>query len=346
MRHIRRAGGLPAIIVSTSAVLLCDIAVAHSVKQKAGTYTDTQGRERQSLQMDLGYEGKPRGTVSASSLNVTAGHNNYVLNDEAYSDYYKQIYGSPTYRQNTLSVAGNLTWDRLTDTRVLASMQTDGKISSRSFGGGASQWYRHETIRVSYDISRTIVEQPEFRQLDYDSQEIGNPTLLTSTGATVALRHLATDTTIMDYSAAYISNDNRPATITGTVAFREFFPTLDGALHGTATRAYNRGYIGLDTTYGQVDAWFVEAAWLKNLWKGASGRAAYRYYKEDETTRAYEDETVFGSDMYAVSLVQEITKKMVDGISVPLQVEAGAAKYLTNIGIAANSYEMGVSARF
>lgn len=333
------AGGMLLVVVATPAA-------AHSVRQKAGSYIDNQGRERQRLQMDLGYEGKGGGAVSGTSVTVSAGRDNYVFSDESDSDYNRQVYGSQAHSQNNFSVSGNLTWDRLTDTRMLASVQTDGEVTTRTAGIGVSQWHFHESLRLSYDLSRTIVEQPEFKFLDYDSQEVGNPTLVSSVGATVGVRHLASTTTIMDYSVSRIENENRPATNIASAAVREFFPTVKGALHANVTRAYNRGFIGTDTTYGQVDAWSVETSWLKELWRGGSGRASYRYYKEDETTRAYEDEKVFGSDMYSLSLVQELTRKMVSSVSVPLQIEAGAAKYLTNVGVAANSYEMGVSAKF
>jgi hypothetical protein len=342
-----RAGSAAGALAAALILLLASTtAAAHSVKQKAGSYIDNQGRERQRLQMDLVYDGKGSGSVSSSSLTVSAGRDNYVFSEETDSDYNQLVYGDRTHTQNNVTVSGNLTWDRLTDTRALVSMQSDGKVTARTGSVGASQWLYHETLRVSYDLSRTIVEQPEYKFLDYDSQEVGNPTLVTSVGATVGVRHLASTTTIRDYSVSRIENENRPATNTGTVGVREFFPSVNGALHANVTRAYNRGYIGTDTTYGQVDAWSFETAWLRDFGRGASGRLAYRYYQEDETTRAYEDEKVFGSDMFSLSVVQEITKKMVDSVTVPLQIEAGAAKYLTNVGVAANSYEMGVSARF
>lgn len=340
MSYFSRAGWIAAgILVSSNGL-------AHSVKQKAGTYADNQGRERQRMQMDLGYEGKGSGTMTASGVSVSAGRDKYIFDDISDSDYNQDVYGSRTHQQTNISVSANQTWERVTETRVLASYSTDEKVKTRTLGGGASQWMFHDTVRVSYDLSRTILEQPEYRFLDYDSQEVGNPTGSSSIGSTVGVRHLATTTTIMDYNVSRIENESRPSTNSATMGIREFFPKPDGALHTSVTRAYNRGYIGTDTTYGQVDAWSFETAWLQNLWTGASGRASYRYYKEDETTRAYEDEKVFGSDMYSLAMIQQIGRKAVDNVTVPIQIEAGAAKYLTNVGVAANSYEMAVSAKF
>jgi hypothetical protein len=321
-------------------------ALGHSVKQKAGTYADNQGRERQRLQMDLGGELPTSGKLTASSMTLSAGRDKYIFGEGDDSTPNRELYGENFREQNIFSLSAAQTWEKITDTRVAATFQSDDKVKARSFSAGASQWIFGETVRISYDLSRTVVEQPEFRFLDYDSKEVGNPPIVSSVGSTVAVRHLASTTTIMDYSASRIENENRPATNAGTVGLREFVPTLDAAVHVNVNRSYNRGYIGTDTTYGQVDAWSFETAWLQTLWQGASGRMSYRYYKEDETTRAYADEKIFGSDMYSVSFIQRLGKKSVDNVNVPLQLEAGAAKYLTNVGIAANSYEMGVTAKF
>jgi hypothetical protein len=338
--YIKHAGFLFAVLTVTHPVL------GHSVKQKAGTYADNQGRERQRLQMDLGGEMPTSGKMTANNFVLSVGRDKYVFGDGTDSSPSRELYGENFREQNIFTLSTGQTWEKVTDTRVSATFQSDDKVTARSVSAGASQWIFGETVRVSYDLSRTVVEQPEFRFLDYDSQEVGNPPNVSSVGSTVGVRHLASTTTIMDYSVSRIENENRPATNSGTVALREFVPTLDAAVHINVNRSYNRGYIGTDTTYGQVDAWSFETAWLQTLWKGASGRMSYRYYKEDETTRAYADEKVFGSDLYSVSFIQHLGKKAVDNLNVPLQLEVGAAKYLANVGVAANSYEMGVTAKF
>lgn len=340
MSYIKHAG---LILVSLT---IANQAFAHSVKQKAGTYADNEGRERQRLQMDIGFEAPSSGTMTANSFVLSAGRDKFTFGKGADSAPNRELYGENFREQNIFTLATSQTWEKVTDTRVSATFQNDDKVTARSLSAGASQWIYGETVRISYDLSRTVVEQPEFRFLDYDSQEVGNPPFVSSVGSTVGVRHLATTTTIMDYSVSRIENENRPATNAATVGVREFLPTADAAIHANVTRSDNRGYIGTDTTYGQVDAWSFETAWLQTLWQGATGRMSYRYYKEDETTRAYKDQKVFGSDMYSMSFIQHLGKKAVDNINVPLQLEVGAAKYLTNVGIAANSYEMGLSAKF
>jgi len=321
-------------------------ALGNSVKQKVGTYADNQGRERQRLQMDLGYDAAPSGTMTANSFVLSAGRDKYIFGNGDDSAPNRDLYGENFREQNIITLSTSQTWERVTDTRVSATFQSDEEVIARSLSTGASQWIYGETVRISYDLSRTVVAQPESRTLDYDSQEVGNPPIVSNVGATVGVRHLASTTTIVDYVVSRVENENRPATNVGSVGVREYLPSADAAVHINVVRSYNRGYIGRDTTYGQVDAWSFETAWLQSLWHGANSRMSYRYYKEDETTRAYEDEKVFGSDMYSLSFIQSLGKRAVDNISVPLQLEVGAAKYLTNVGIAGNSYEMGVTAKF
>ncbi len=322
---------------------------AHSIKQKAAGYEDTDGHTRQRVAYDMTIDGGAAKSVpltdSTYSLQIQSDQfqNSEVTND----NYDREVYDGSDFRQTQrATLATTHTWDRLTETRLLAAYATDQKVKSKTWAVGMSQWIWSETIRLAVDLSRTILEQPLYQVLDFDSQEIGNPTIASSTGSTVGVRHLAGPTTILDYTVGYTMTENRPDTKTGTVAIRQFLPPLDGAIHASATRADNRGYVTTESNYGQVDAWFGELAYLQNLWKGGHLRSGFRYYKEDEITRAYEDEKVFGSDTGSLGLSQDLPKGAIDNVAVPLTLEASAARYLTNVGIAATSFEAGVTAKF
>ncbi len=327
---------------------LASQAHAHSIKQKVAGYNDTDGRSRERVSYDMTVQG---GTSSA--LNMTDSSYGLVLqndslkNDSMRDDQYdRDIYGS-SYRTNqSVSASATQTWDRLTETRVLTAYATDHEVKSRTWSVGLSQWIWHETIRLAFDLSRTLIDQPLYQILDFDSEEVGNPTIASSTGATVSARHLASSTTIVDYSIGHIATDNRPDSNSASVAVRQFLPPMDGAVHGGVTRAYNRGYVTTATNYGQVDAWIYDLAYLQNLWPGAHARLGYRYYKEDQTTRAYGDDTVLGSDTTSLGFSQDLPKRAIDNIGVPLTIEAAAARYLTNVAIAATSFELGVTAKF
>jgi hypothetical protein len=162
----------------------------------------------------------------------------------------------------------------------------------------------------------------------------------------IGVRHLATPTTIVDYGLSQVAADNRPHANSGSIGVRQFVPPVEGAVQITGTRSYNRGYVTTDSTYGQVDAWIGEVAWLQTIAPGGKCRVGYRYYREDETTRAFENEQVFGSDTMSVGLSQDVPKEAVDSLPTPVTLELAYARYLTNAGISASSYEFGVSARF
>ena len=333
------------ITASLAAVAIFSMAgsaAAHSISQKVGGYSDNEGMTRQREELDSSIDGKVGQTLSASTYTLSLVRDAYQSDNSTASEYLRQIYGSGSRLNRQATVSATQTYDRVTETRALVSYGTDDVVKVRTWSVGASEWYNHETVRLAIDVSRTIVDQPVYEILDYDSRSIGNPTVTTAAGATLGLRHLATPTTLVDYTLAWLEADNRPATQTGSVAIRQFVTPLHGAIHGGLARSLNRGYIDTNSTYGQVDAWQGDAAWVQNLWTGGLARIAYRYYKEDETTRAYADEKVFGSDTTTFGISQEF--KMSGGV--PVTLDAATGRYASNIGVSARTYEAGMTARF
>lgn len=327
-----------------------DAALGHAITQRVGGYQDTSGMTRERVGIEGTVEGKAGGIadMTAQSVNIVATRDVYQDNDFGNDDdvYQQKIYASSRRTNDTASLTASQTWDRTVDTRVMGLYGTDGKVRTRSWAAGMSQWFAHETLRVGYDLSRTVVDQPLYEVLDYDSQDIGNPTVVSSNGVTMAVRHLATPTTIVDYTVSHVLPENRPPQNTGTVAVRQFVPAANGAVHVTVTRADNRGYVTTETNYGQVDAWVYEGAYLQNLWQGGRARAGYRYYKEDEITRAFGDRKQLGSDTVTVAMSQDISKKAIDNLGVPLTLDAAASRYANNASVSARTFELGVTAKF
>jgi hypothetical protein len=331
-----------AFAAAASATLWTEVAAAHSVKQKVGAYNGSDGTARQRLSLDLAHERE------TTTVGMTVMRDTYQIPDLEADEakYAKDIYGDDHWDNQQVNVTATQTWERLTELRVMGGYATDGHIKSRTWATGVSQWMLHETVRVGFDLSRTVVDQPYYPILDYDSVEVATPAKTSSTGATVSVRHLATPTTIVDYSATRVAADARPVTNAGTVAVRQFVTPLDGAVHASATRADNRGAIGEDTTYGSVDAWIAELGWFQNLWRGGIARLGHRWYREDETTRAYEDHEVYGSDLTTFGVAQEFPKGTFDRNSTPIGIEASTARYANNRDVSARSYEVGLTAKF
>ena len=329
-------------------------AFGHSLKQKLGQYQDNQGMNRQRLGMDaaLQYQGSG-GPMSSHGWNVSLSRdlftdrNVHQTGGEATEDKYaKEVYGTGQRVSASGTVSATQTWNKITETRALVSMTKDERTDTRTGSLGASQWIFHETVQCSLDVSRTLTERPLFEILDVDFEVISPPVQYTATGITAGLRHLVTPTTLMQYAYTRMDSNDRPPSHTYSYEIRQFIPLVDGAIHGSVARALNRGKMTLTTAYGEVSAWQTEISALKNLWRGARSRMSYRLYKEDETTRAYGDELVFGSDMITLSLAQEIPAGAIGNFSLPLSIEGGVSRYVTNTTIAANTMEMALAAKF
>jgi hypothetical protein len=284
--------------------------------------------------------------LSGQSINITVLRDQYLRSSVVDDEYARRFYGSGYRVMQTASLQASQTWARTSDTRQVLTFASDGVVTFRNGGIGASHWLFHETVRIGVDLLRMTVEQPEYRILDFDSQEIGIPPLVTSSGTTVTVRHLATPTMIMDYTAQWILADNRPPMTSWGVAARQFIPLVQGALHGGATRAMNRGTLTLDTTYGQVDAWILDGAYLQTLGRRTHAKLGYRFYREDETTRVYADELTIGTDRLVLALSHDIPKGTMENVAVPLTIEGAVSRYLTNTQLVARSFEVGVTGRF
>ena len=167
-------------------------------------------------------------------------------------------------------------------------------MRARTGGVGLSRWVFKENLQLSADVSRTLVESPVFETLGADSDVVAAPPVVTSTGTALGAKVLATPTTVTNVSWTHTEANNRPPANIYGIGVKQFITVTDSAVHFDAFRAVNRGRVTTATTYGEVDAWIGEAAFLQTLWRNASGRIGYRYYREDETTRVDQNEFVRG----------------------------------------------------
>lgn len=324
-------------------------AFAHAVRNRRSAYSDNDGVKRDRYKMDVTVDLDHEGAILTKTVyGLSASQEQYQKDDITGDEYSKQIYGSRRRKTDALALSTTQTWSKVTDSRVFASYTTDGVMHARTGGFGISQWFWRENLQLSLDVSRTLVEQPVFETLGADSDVVSPPSLITSTGTTVSSKYLATPTTISTLSFTHVEkNDRPPANIYG-FGIKQFVPKTQSAVHLDIARGFNQGRVTNRSDYGEVNAWIAELAFLQNLWRGSSAKAAYRYYKEDETTRVENDEYVRGSDMVSLALAQELTKTP---ISLPLVVEISGARYKTNdLGegekLSANIFELGLLAKF
>lgn len=322
--------------------------LAHSVSQSFGSYEDNQGRDRQRVGVALGLDFQNQSQMmSSSNYSVTATRDYYQNKEAANNDSHneREMYEGSQKINDAFTSAISQTWNRLTDTRIIGAVNKDEVMSSRTIGAGVGQWFFHEVLQLNLDVSRTFVEKPPQDTLDLDAELITLPATVDSTGTTLSIKHLATPTTIAQYSYTQVQSTDRPPFHTIAVGVRQFIPAINGAVHTNVARMLNRGPISTDTRKGEASAWQGEMAYLQNVWQGARLRLGYRMYVEDEVTRATESEKVYGSDTISVSAVQEIPKGTFAG-GRPMSIQAGSSRYLNNDHVSASTYEMGLIAQF
>jgi hypothetical protein len=165
----------------------------------------------------------------------------------------------------------------------------------------------------------------------------------------------------MDYQVSQILQTGRPEARTGQIRVRQFLvppesiPTggQETSLRTTKTsvdlgmiRAINKGALGTDTTYGEVDSLTMEAGVNIQFDQRVHSRLAYRFYKEQEMTRVLREEKLFGSDLVSLGLGYQFAKEVSQGQERGYQGEVIVSRYQSNGGLLGRSVEAGLSALF
>ncbi len=335
--------------------------LGHTMRQRIGVYEDSEGLERRRFGLDGTMTRSGWGALTQTSLGISMTRDQDRQQNIINDDYVRNEYGSGDRVYDEWSVQGNLTWDKLTETRLMAQGGGDGVMDRQTIGVGAGHWLYHETIRIAVDLSQTESRQPEFRILDFDSREIGTPPEGKSRGVSLGVRHLATPSTIMDYQVSQILQKGRPEARAAQIRVRQFLvppPSLpsvaeEAPLRTTKTsvdlgiiRAVNKGALGTDTTYGEVDSLTMEAGVNIQLDQRVQSRLAYRFYKEQEVTRVLREEKLFGSDLVSLGLGYQFAKELSQGQERGYRGEIVVSRYQTNGGLLGRSIEAGLSALF
>jgi len=343
--------------VMTGALVTCVFGASSPVhadtfRQRAGAYADNQGTQRERLQLDGSVDaGGFAPAMTASSLAATWTREFTRLGEDAITQYDSDVYGTERRTDDGVNLTFGQVWNRLSDSRVGVGWRSDGVVTSRTAGIGGGSWFFGETFQASIDLTRSLTDRPRYPILDYDFAVVDPPTRVDSTGVSLALRQLVSPTLVVLAGGSNFTTSDRPPLRTLSLGARQYFPSLHGALHPTVVRAINRGRVTTDTNYGEVDAWQVDLAWLQQISRQTRGKVSWRWYREDETTRAYGDELTFGSDLVSVGLARALPKGFRGGapgkgIDAPLTVEVNASRYRTNANILAQVIEAGVSTSF
>ena len=326
--------------ITLSITICCGCLYAHTVRTHASNYSDNQSVKvwRFSLDSTLKYSHTGE-WLSGTNYSLFAAQDYMKGTPSPVEENIKEEKKYDRTKTNTFTLSAGQTWGKLTETRALFSAIDTASSKSRTGSIGVSQWFWHETFQGMIDISRTMVSRETNVYTDVDVVVIEPAPKVNSTGLTLGLKHLASSTTILQYNYTLIHPTDRPDTHTYSLNIKQFLPFWNHAIHVDASRAINRGKITEETTYGEVDAWQWQGSYLISYWEtGLTSKVYYRYYKEDQVTRAYSNELVFGSDTYGLNLAYSALSNLI--------VETGAALYKTNKKTKANIYDAGVQYKF
>jgi hypothetical protein len=322
---------------------------AHSISQKLGGYQSQDGRRRGELQIDAGIDLKSQSTeISGSTLGITAGRKYYNDAADVNDKYRQEFYGDGLSVLNTLSVSYNDILKKLTERRLMVSHQFDQVSKTTNFSAGMSQWFWHESLQGAIDLSTVIADRPVMDVLDADLEILSPPPTKRGYGYTLSLKHLATPTTITKYALGQTFTNDRPVLQQLSLSVKQFITATSGAVHFDLTRLINRGDLGLTSTYGQVDAWIIEAAYLQQINKNNRARIAGRQYREDEVTRVQQDKYFMGSDMASMGLQHDFRTASKSNMSAELIFAWYKTNDLTDVGTqtVARTVEFSSTARF
>ena len=296
-------------------------------------YIDNRGLERDRLGARVqGQVGKD------SSVDATFSRDHYMRQLNAAPEELRPDDAVSYERTDASSISVSHNHTKTFSTRAFGAY-SDGRGSySRTWGAGFGYWFLHENWQFTLDANRSLANRPETNFLDYDFEIIEPSSVVDRKTVSVGLKQLASPKTIVDYGIAYSVQKNRPDTQSYSTKIKQHIAALKGSFHLGVNRSINTGEIATETAYGEVTSWKVEPAYLQNVSKQTIARVGYRYYREDETTRAYGDELTFGSDLLSLGVSHQMTPST--------QVDWGLSRYVTNTDLVADIVEFGLTSGF
>lgn len=163
--------------------------------------------------------------------------------------------------------------------------------ASNSWSAGLYVWFLKETIQVSLNHGKNRSTQNSIDTIDRDAFRVVTPETLEGTVDSVSLLVLLTTTTIVDGSATKVTRTDRPDATAYSLGFKQYFESIEGALHGSFGYFENLGEIEPITLQGETTARSGEVKWLQRALDHYVVQMGYRAYFEHEVPRAKNAET-------------------------------------------------------
>ena len=321
--------------------------VAHEVTQRVGGFLSSSGESR-SMARVLGRVEAPKilsGELQAG-LSINASVERLRYEDDAKPDYMKKNFDSNQRIDQSFSFDNDWTLAKRTEVTVGASFSGDGVTSSQSRRSSLGQWMLNDQLRLGLAVSSSETRRPRNEIVDYDSSTIALKPRVISNSAGVLFKAILNPTTMVNGDYNQVLSTDRPRLHSWSAGVKQYIPPCDCAVHADVGRVINLGDLNTNMSSGELTGSQWSLSYLQTLAPQTHSRISYRFAREDEFTRAYQEHLVFGSDSYTAAVSHEFQKTRIAGAERPLLMDLAATRYIDNRGSAATTMEMGAGVKF
>jgi hypothetical protein len=322
-------------------------AFSHQLDQHIGSYSSSEGESR-SMAKISGRADVPEMASGAvqSSLTINANVERVQVKGIASNEYMKKHFPTGQRVDQNFGMESDWTFSKTSNLAFGGSISGDGVVKTTSKRASVGQWLLGDQLRVGVYGSSTETKRPESGFLDYDSVTLVFKPRVVANTAGVSLKGILNPTTIVTGDYSNLQSTDRPPLQSWAIGARQYIPVCECSVHGDVARVINLGALNSNMSAGQLTGTQATASFLQALWKDGHGRIAYRYAREDEYTRAYNDHLAFGSDSFTAAISHEFQNARIHGKERPLLVDVAATRYLDNKHLTGTTMEMGAAVKF
>lgn len=333
-------------------ILICGLlpaapAFSHQIDQRIGGYTSSGGESRSMARINgrADVPSMASGEVQ-SSLTINANIERVRVEGDANNEYMKKHFPNGQRLDQNFGMDSDWTLSKSTNIAFGGSFSGDSVVKTTSKRASAGQWLLGDQLRVGVYGSSSETKRPEAGFLDYDSVTLVFKPRVVANTAGVSFKGILNPTTMATADYSNVQSTDRPLLQSWSVGIREHIPACECSVHGDVARVINLGALNSNMSTGQLMGTQASVSYLQSLWKDGHGRLAYRYAREDEFTRAYNDHLVFGSDSFTAAISHEFQKARIQGKERPLLMDVAATRYLDNQHSSGTTVEMGAAVKF
>ncbi len=323
------------------------ISFSHQLDQRIGGYSSSGGESRSMAKINgrADVPAMASGEVQ-SSLSINATIEGVSIEGDEKNEYMKKHFPTGQRLDQNFGLDSDWTFSKTSNFTFGGSVSGDGVVKTTSKRASAGQWLFADQLRVGVYGSTSETKRPEAGFLDYDSVTLVFKSRTVANTGGLSLKAILNPTTIVTADYASVQSTDRPHLQSWAAGVREFIAACECSVHGDVARVINLGALNTNMSTGQLMGTQATVSYLQSLWKDGHGRLAYRYAREDEYTRAYNDHLAFGSDSFTAAVSHEFQKARIGGHDRPLLMDLAATRYLDNASFSGTTMELGATVKF